>query len=107
MANVFTDKDNLKEKIENSEFRKILRNVRQQQLDECKDCRYVTTCRGKCPFTGFTGKEYHKDLAQCAYNKTFYDGCLQVLKKHLDEGTLINKKIIFSLQAGHKMEFKK
>lgn len=106
MANVFTDKENLKQKIEQSEFRNILRNTRQQQLEDCKHCKYVITCRGKCPFTGFIGKEYHKDFAQCAYNKTFYDGCLKILKKHLREETLINNKIIFSIHASNKMEFK-
>ena len=106
MGNVFDDRENLKETLENSEFRQILRKVRLQQLDECKNCKYLVTCRGKCPFTGFNGKEYHKDYAQCAFNKTFYDGCLEILKKHLENKTLINSNLISAIQSTTKTEFR-
>ena len=107
LANVFTDKDDLYNKIESAPFRKILLNARLQQMDDCKDCKYLLVCHGKCPFTGFNGLEYKKDLAQCAYNKTFFDGCLQVLKKNLENNTLTNEKIIQSIQNTGKTEFKK
>ena len=102
---MFTDAENLKEKLDNSEFRQILRETRQQQLEDCKNCKYVMTCRGKCPFTGFKGTIYSKDYGQCAYNKTFYDKSLEILKKHLINGTLTNKELVEAINHGRKMEF--
>lgn len=106
LGNVFINKDNLKETIENSKFRKIIRDVRLQQLEECKKCKYVISCRGRCPFTGFNGINYSKDYAQCAFTKTFYDGCLSVLFKHLKNNTLINSELLSAISMSNKIQFK-
>ncbi len=105
LGNVFTDADHLKETLKNAPFRKILLDARQQQLEDCKECKYVMLCRGKCPFTGFKGLTYSKDFNQCAYTKTFYDESLKNLHKHLEHKTLINRSIISKISTSNKMEF--
>ena len=68
-----------------------LLEVRLQQMSDCKDCDYLLSCYGKCPYTGFrSDNSYQKDEAQCAFNKEIFNGCLDIIEQRLLNNSLIN-----------------
>lgn len=83
-----------------------LLEVRLQQMSDCKDCDYLLSCYGKCPYTGFrSDNSYQKDEAQCVFNKEIFNGCLDIIEQRLLNNSLINWEVIDAVRNSTKTRF--
>lgn len=105
-GNIFDENFRVDKLHETPGFKKMTQNVL-AQLEHCKDCKWLITCKNRCPFSSIDPKthDFLFNEGVCRFRTIISEGVYDIIKTRASNNTLYNKEIIDAIKHTAKREF--
>ena len=105
-GNIFDENFRVDKLPETPGYKKMQANIF-AQLEHCKNCKWLITCKNRCPFSCID-PETHDFLFNegvCRFRTIVSEGVYNIIKTRASNNTLYNKEIIDAIHHTAKREF--
>ena len=105
-GNVFDENFRVDKLHESPGFQKMEKHV-MDQLEHCKDCRWLRVCKNRCPYTNLdpVTHDFLFNEGICHFRRIIAANVYEILKARAKTNTLYNQDIISALNHTVKREF--
>lgn len=105
-GNIFDENFSLKDIGNNQKIKDFFEKAEDIQWNTCRDCKWLLQCNNGCPYSCLNKKtgEIEWNKGWCVFNKTLFDGMLEIAKIRYKDGTLKNQQLNNLIEQSGKTE---